>query len=284
MSDRGHSMRISGVREIAEKYRTWFVDAYGVLHDGTTAFPGVVEALTRAQRAGVRVVIVTNSGQRIDTVAKRLAGAGIAAGLYNHIMSSGELTWRYIEQLDGPELRRLYLIHPSGGPLWLRDLRNPIVDDLAAAELMLVADMPHRTEEAARASDLLSTLTAAAALRLPLLVPDSDETWPHNGVIRLGPGWIARRHAELGGETIEFGKPYAPIYAAAASLCGADLSQVIMVGDNLATDITGANRLGLASLLVLNGGLHGRLPDAEFAEAVRRHGVSPTYIAPGLVW
>jgi len=32
LSDRGRSVRIAGVREIAERYRTWFVDAYGVLH------------------------------------------------------------------------------------------------------------------------------------------------------------------------------------------------------------------------------------------------------------
>lgn len=284
MSDRGRFLRIAGVREIAERYRTWFVDAYGVLHDGTTAFPGVVDALIRAQRAGVTVVIVTNSGQRIDIVAKRLAGAGIAAGLYNHIMSSGELTWRHIEQLNGPELRRLFLIHPSGGPLWLKDLRNPIVDDLALADLMVVADMPHLTEDAARASDLLDTLATAAAMRLPLLVPDSDETWPHNGVIRLGPGWIARRYAELGGETVEFGKPYAPIYAAARQLCNENAGEVIMVGDNLATDITGANREGIASLLVLKHGVHGGLSASALAEASRVHGAAPTYIAPTFNW
>lgn len=284
MSDRGRFCRIAGVREIADRYRTWFVDAYGVLHDGSTAFPGVVDALVLAQRAGVTVVIVTNSGQRIDMVAKRLAGAGIAGDLYNHIMSSGELTWRHIEQLNGPELRRLFLLHPGGGPLWLKDLRNPIVDDVALADLMVVADMPHRTEEAARAGDLLATLETAAALRLPLLVPDSDVTWPHNGVIRLGPGWIARRYAELGGETIEFGKPYAPIYAAARALCNANAGEVIMVGDNLATDIAGANREGIASLLVLKHGLHGGLSDSALAEAARGHGAAPTYIAPAFTW
>jgi len=282
LSDRGRSVRIAGVREIAERYRTWFVDAYGVLHDGSAAFPGVVEALILARRTGVTVVIVTNSGQRVDAVAARLAGAGIAADCYDHIMSSGELSWRHIEQLDA--LSRLFLLYPSGGPLWLNHLRNPIVDHLAQADLMVVADIPHRTEEAARAGDLLAMLETAAALHLPLLVPDSDVTYPHNGVIRLGPGWIARRYAELGGETIEFGKPYAPIFAAACHLCHAKPEEVIMVGDNLATDIAGANRMGLASLLVLKHGVHGSLSDTALAEAARSHGAAPTYIAPAFNW
>jgi len=282
LSDHWRSVRIAGVREIADRYRTWFVDAYGVLHDGSAAFPGVVEALMLARGAGVTVVIVTNSGQRVDAVAARLAGAGIAADCYDHIMSSGELSWRHIEQLDA--LSRLFLLYPSGGPLWLNHLRHPIVDDLTQADLMVVADIPHRTEEAARAGDLLAMLETAAALRLPLLVPDSDVTYPHNGVIRLGPGWIARRYAELGGETIEFGKPYAPIFAAACHLCHAKPEEVIMVGDNLATDIAGANRMGLSSLLVLKHGLHGGLSDTALAEAARSHGATPTYIAPSFNW
>jgi HAD superfamily hydrolase (TIGR01459 family) len=282
LSDRGRPVRIAGVGEIAERYRTWFVDAYGVLHDGSAAFPGVVEALILARRAGVTIVIVTNSGQRVDAVAARLAGAGIAADHYNHVMSSGELSWRHIEGLDG--LSRLFLLYPTSGPLWLNHLRHPIVDDLAEADLMVAADMPHRTEEAARAGDLLTMLETAATLRLPLLVPGSDVTYPHNGVIRLGPGWIARRYAELGGETIEFGKPYAPIFAAACHLCHAKPEEVIMVGDNLATDIAGANHLGLASLLVLKHGLHGGLSDAALAEAAHSHDAAPTYIAPAFNW
>lgn len=282
MSDRGGAIRISGVREIAERYRTWFVDAYGVLHDGSAAFTGVVEALLLARRTGVTIVIVTNSGQRIDAVAARLAGAGIAPGCYHHIMSSGELSWRHIEQLD--VLSRLFMLYPSGGPLWLNHLPHPIMDDLAEADLMVAADMPHRTEAAARGGDLLAMLETAAALRLPLLVPDSDVTYPHNGVIRLGPGWIARHYAELGGETIEFGKPHAPIFAAACHLTRAKPEEVIMIGDNLATDIAGANRLGLSSLLVLKHGVHGGLSDSVLAEAMRSHGAAPTYIAPAFTW
>src|SRR6185312_4788332 len=104
--------------------------------------------------------------------------------------------------------------------------------------LIVAAGMPHRTEEATRASDLMTMLETGAALRLPLLVADSDGTYPENGLVRLGPGWIARRYIELGGEVIEFGKPHASIFAAASDLCGVvDPGAVIMVGDNLATDI-----------------------------------------------
>jgi HAD superfamily hydrolase (TIGR01459 family) len=286
LSNRLTPRQMAGIGEIADRFRAWFVDVYGVLHDGSYAFPGVVDALTRLRQSGATIVIVTNSAQRIEAVARRLGQAGIAPAAYDHIVSSGELSWRYLERREtGDEpLHRLFLLHESGGPPWIRDLPNPIVRELGQADLILAADMPYRTEDEAEASDLLATLHAASSLGLPLMVADSDETYPQGGVIRLGPGWIARRYRELGGKTVEFGKPYAPIFTAASGLCGADPRKAIMVGDNLATDIAGAKGAGLASLLVLGGGVHGMLSERALSEAMERCGAEPDFIASALAW
>ena len=286
MSNRLTPRRITGIREIAYEFRAWFVDVYGVLHDGSSAFPGVIDALARLRQRGATVVIVTNSAQRVDAVARRLDQAGIAPAAYDHIVSSGELSCRYLSRCDakGQPLHRLFLLYESDGPPWIRDLPNPIVRDLEQADLILAADMPYRTDVEAEASDLIATLQAASTLGVPLMVADSDETYPHGGVLRLGPGWIARRYRELGGETIEFGKPYSPIFTAASNLCGADPSRVIMVGDNLATDIAGANSAGLASLLVLAGGVHGTLSELALSEAMERCKAEPDFIASALAW
>lgn len=58
MSGRSAPIRIAGIREIADRFRTWFVDAYGVLHDGSAAFPGVIETLARVRRAGSTIVLM----------------------------------------------------------------------------------------------------------------------------------------------------------------------------------------------------------------------------------
>ena len=285
MSNRLGPMRIDGVREIAGRFRAWFVDVYGVLHDGSSAFPGVVEALIRVREAGGAVIIVTNSAQRVDAVASRLDTAGIGPTAYDGIVSSGELSWGYVQQLktEGPTLPRLFVLHRSHGPLWLQHVQSRIVQELGQAELMLGVGMPYWTEKEAESSDLIRILEEASGLGLPLLVPDSDELYPQNGVIRLGPGWLARRYRELGGRTIEFGKPYAPIFAVALQLSGAAPGEAIMVGDNLATDITGAARIGLPSLLVLSG-VHRALSESALAEAMDRHAAAPSYVAPSFAW
>jgi ribonucleotide monophosphatase NagD (HAD superfamily) len=143
--------------------------------------------------------------------------------------------------------------------------------------------MPQATEAEARAGPLPAALAVGRRRGAPLLVADSDLVYPSSAGLRLGPGWIAAEYAGLGGEVVEYGKPFAPIYDEALALAGgADPGEVLMIGDNLATDILGARRRGFDSLLVLDGGVHGALDAAALAAEVDRGG--PTYLSRQLRW
>jgi hypothetical protein len=168
VSNRLGPKRIDGVREIAGRFRTWFVDVYGVLHDGSSAFAGVAETLIRVREAGGTVIVVTNSAQCADAVANRLDTAGIDPTTYDATVSSGELSWGYIQQLrtEGSTLPRLFVLHRSDGPLWLQHVQNRIVQDLGQADLMLGVGMPHWTEKEAEASDLVPIIEEAKRIRL----------------------------------------------------------------------------------------------------------------------
>ena len=68
----------------------------------------------------------------------------------------------------------------------------------------------------------------------------------------------------MGGKTIYYGKPYAPVYQAAlakARAHGAAL-RPLAIGDGLETDIRGANGVGWDAIFIASG-VHG----AEIAEA-----------------
>ena len=92
-----NSRRVAGLGEIVERYSVVLTDAYGVLHDGYKVFPGVNQALQRVRALGKKVVVVTNSPQRIEGVRWRLAGVGVEPASYDAIATSGELTWRDLE-------------------------------------------------------------------------------------------------------------------------------------------------------------------------------------------
>jgi HAD superfamily hydrolase (TIGR01459 family) len=276
-------LEIIGLRDLAPRYRALFVDAYGVLYDGGTPFPGAAEALAGARAEGLAVCIVTNSASRVEVVAQRLAErAGVTPAHYDALVTSGELSWQYLCDRRLPLATPVYVLTEEGGPAWIADISQRRVDDVNEAGALLAVGMPHLTEAAFHASDLEETLRVAAGRGLPMIVADSDETYPWRGVIRLGAGWLARRYAAMGGALVEFGKPHRPIYEAASAALGHPAPhEVLAIGDNLLTDIAGAAGYGIDSLLVLEGGVHGGQSPAELRGA---DGPEPTYVAPRLAW
>jgi HAD superfamily hydrolase (TIGR01459 family) len=281
------TQRIAGLSEVIERYKVLLIDAYGVIHDGQNVFASVNDALRQARAAGRKVVVVTNSPQRTAGMVFRLRSVGVDDGNYDHIASSGELTWRDLEQRNGMNgsLPRVHFILQGSGLRWLSDVRNPMVEGMADADIIIAAGMPHGTPEEALASPLIAALAEAQSRNVPMLVADSDETYPEDGRVRLGPGWIARHYENLGGRVIEYGKPFDPIYDEALSLAGgADPRDVLMIGDNLATDVRGAARRGFDSMMVLEGGVHGWLSPEELKQMSDKIGVAPTYVAPSLRW
>ena len=95
------------------------------------------------------------------------------------------------------------------------------------------------------------------------------------------------------------GKPDPKVYQCAFDLLNtyADKpvakERILMIGDSLATDITGANRFGIPSLMVMSG-IHGSylLPHKDNPEALQlnlcqlteKYKTTPTYIMEELSW
>ena len=62
-------------------------------------------------------------------------------------------------------------------------------------------------------------------------------------------GYVAKIFEELGGETIYYGKPHKEIY----EMCFEKNEKVLAIGDNLRTDIKGANNLNKDCLFISDG-------------------------------
>ncbi|HEY0714454.1 MAG TPA: HAD hydrolase-like protein, partial [Polyangia bacterium] len=113
-----------------------------------------------------------------------------------------------------------------------------------------------------------------------LVLPNPDLLFPRgpngygvtSGAIALMLEGILRLRDPAGGlRFVPLGKPHAPLYAAGMARAGVkDRSRVVMVGDQLVTDIRGAVDFGIDSVFVKSG--VGRLEEAA------AHGVTPTWV------
>src|SRR2546430_4553988 len=93
---------ISGVRAMAPGYDGFILDLWGVVHDGTAPFPGVLDCMERLIAAGKRLVLLSNAPRRSDDVVRRIAKIGVPERLYHGVMSSGEEAWQHLARRDDP--------------------------------------------------------------------------------------------------------------------------------------------------------------------------------------
>ncbi|CAE8585794.1 unnamed protein product, partial [Polarella glacialis] len=97
----GASRWIGGISEIADRYDAFLFDLWGVIHNGTTAFPWALETLRELKRQGKPVVFLSNSSRRHDTNRAALTKLGVSPDLYAALVTSGEETWRALAGESG---------------------------------------------------------------------------------------------------------------------------------------------------------------------------------------
>jgi HAD superfamily hydrolase (TIGR01450 family) len=267
------------------RYRCLFLDAYGVLISHEAALPKAGALIDRLHEAGHPFFIVTNDASRSpETSAARYREMGLAVSA-ERVITSGSVLGPYFRReglagarclVLGPEESRRYVTEAGGRAL------SPDRDE--DAEVLVVCDERGYTfrEGLDRALSLLyRRIDRGQPIRM--ILANCDLVYPA-GDGRYG--FTARAAALLledalalrypGRTDLRFqrlGKPHRPIFDEAIRRAGT--REVVMVGDQVETDVRGANAAGIDSALVV-GGITRAIPD-PFPEGAR-----PTWILPEL--
>ncbi len=285
---------IGGVSELAPRYDGFILDLWGVVHDGVAPLPGAIECLRSLIAGGKRVVLLSNAPRRADDVARRVAAIGVPAGLYHHVMSSGEEAWQHLERRDDPfytALGRRCLHIGSERDLEIREgLALEFVATAAEAEFILNTG-PAGWDDSIEDYELM--LRGALTRDLPMVCANPDLVVMYGARLALCAGALAKWYEEAGGRVRWHGKPFPSVYDYCLGLLGIeDRSTILAVGDSLRTDIAGAAGAGIDSLLIA-GGIHaeefgtsgGRVPDlGRIAGALRAGRYNPVGVAWNFVW
>ena len=292
----GMTLRLlAGLREIAAEYDGFVLDLWGVLHDGSKPFPGVLDALAQLKSAGKGRTVLSNAPRRAHLVASRLTEIGIPPELYDHIHSSGEEAWQHLKRRDDKFYaalgRRCYHLGPARDENMVEGIDIERVTDIAAAEFILNTGPALGWEETV--ADYEALLQAARAGNIPMVCANPDLVVIHEGRPAICAGALAERYEALGGYVRWHGKPYPSVYETCFAALGlADRGRILAVGDSLRTDIAGAAAAGIDSVLV-TGGIHseqfgvapGGLPDRARLEAtLAAGGHHPVAVMAGCRW
>jgi len=263
------------IDELIARYDALLLDAYGVLVRHTGAMPDAAELLAHLGRIGKAFFIVTNDASKLpQTSAARYQSFGLPIEP-DHMITSGQLIAQ--AGIDGA---RCMVLGTPDTAAYVTAAGGVVVapDETARYDAVIVGDDA--------GYPFLDTLDVAltALYRhfdrgddVRLILPNPDVIYPKGensygftagGAAMLLEAGLARRYPTRTLAFERLGKPFPPIFAEARRRAGTD--RLVMIGDQLETDIAGAAAAGIDSALLTTG--------ISVWEERADDGVRPTYL------
>jgi len=271
---------IESFTDISGGYGAAFVDLWGCMHDGVRAHDAAVAAMRGFRAGGGKVILVTNSPRPRASVEDQIEGLGVPRDCWDSIASSGDSA--RAAMYEGVVGEQVWFIGDDRDEAFfepLKIVKDPVAvtrTDLIEAE-GIVCCGPE--DEHADPDIYRPQFEKAVARGLKLLCANPDIIVDRGDERVWCAGALARLYTEMGGTSLYFGKPHAPIYdLARRRLAEIDPSvtddRIICIGDGPQTDVAGAANAGLDGLFI-TGGLSaeetgtapGGQPDAGKLEA-----------------
>ena len=227
------------------------IDLDGVVYRGDEPMAGAAEALAALEALGLPRLFVTNTTSRPrEAIVRKLAGFGIAATVEDILSpANAAAVW-----LEAHGCRRLLALMPEATAETLAGFELVSLaeaDRGAAVDAVVIGDLGRAwTFDALNGAFRCLIQKPAPAL----IALGMTRYWRAPEGLRLdtGPFVAALEHAS-GVEPVVLGKPAAAFYAAALERLGTPAATTVMIGDDIRTDIAGAQAAGLKAILVRTG-------------------------------
>ncbi|PPC88214.1 MAG: TIGR01459 family HAD-type hydrolase [Hyphomicrobium sp.] len=264
---------INSIEPLAATSDVWFLDIWGVLHNGRKPFDSAVAACQKFRQSGGTVVLVSNSPRPRAGVIRQLTDIGVDAHAYDAVVTSGDVSRDLIAAWSGRSVRH---IGPQRDVPIFNGLNVRCVGVERAEGIVCTGLYDDDTESP---DDYAGELSALHARDLQMICANPDIKVERGGRIIFCAGSIAAAYEALGGRVLYAGKPYAPIYEMACQIVenirgkSVDRKRLLAIGDGVHTDIKGAAQFGIRSVFVASG-VHVEVHET-LAEAARRHFVAP---------
>lgn len=269
--------------ELIARYPVLLLDAYGVLVNSTSALPGAAGLIDELNRSGKPYYLLTNDASKLpQTAASRYQGYGLQI-VPERIITSGGLLKNYFKthNLSGA---RCAVLGPEDSVQYTRDAGGEVVSPAGGFDVVVIGDeagFPFIETVDMVLTELFHKIERREQFNLVL--PNPDLIYPKAdrgfGITSGSIALIIETALRLrypGRPDLCFerlGKPNADIFKEALRRSGTE--NMVMIGDQLETDIRGAKSFGLDSVLVGTGIADPRAADMPAD-------LQPTYCMPSI--
>tara|TARA_B100001057_G_scaffold403920_1_gene416351 strand:+ start:17 stop:835 length:819 start_codon:yes stop_codon:yes gene_type:complete len=264
-----------GLNSIAHDYDLFYIDLWGVVHNGITLYESAINTLKELKKNNKDFVLLTNAPRPNETVKKFLEKMGMEEEFRNHVFTSGEAALSYIKKSYSS--KKFFHVGPSKDfDLFIQFKKNKS-NELADSEYLLCTGLFENHDKNLNYYKHLFE----NHIQKKMICTNPDLIVDRGNIRELCAGSVAMVFEKMGGEVVYFGKPHAEVYNLSINNFK---KRTLAIGDNLNTDIKGANLLNYDSLLISNGIHKLEIINKGILELSKEYETVVNYIQSDLTW
>ena len=264
-----------GLSSIADNYQLFYVDLWGVVHNGVSLHQEAIKALDEITKKKKKYVLLTNAPRPNQAVKSFLEKLGLKKEIRDHVFTSGEAALNYLKK--NLLKKTFFHIGPPRDFDLFKNFKNKKTDRIEKSDYLLCTGLfDNHDEDLKYYKDLFDN-----NLKKKMICTNPDLIVDRGNKRELCAGSVAMIFEKMGGEVVYFGKPYPEVYNQSIDNTN---KNILSIGDNLNTDIKGANLLNFDSLIISNGIHKKEIEEKGIEETSKSYEAICNYIQSELKW
>ena len=266
--------KLEHLSDIYSSYDTFVIDLWGVMHNGILLNDKAIEVADQLLKESKKIIFLSNAPRPSEKVRKFLKKLKMEEKYLKNIITSGEAAMHAINQNKFGKL--FYHLGPSRDESIFYKIKDNKTK-LENSDFILCTGLLDEHE-----GDLNFYKNFLKNFISKKLICTNPDLTVHRGAKEeYCAGSIAKIFESLGGSVVYFGKPYKEIY----NMCFNEKEKVLAIGDNLRTDIQGANNLNIDSIFISNGVHRNEFENEDgLKKLLEKYKVKANYFQSELTW
>ena len=250
-----------GLSSIVDNYQLFYIDLWGVVHNGVSLHSEAINALKEITKKGKDYILLTNAPRPNHAVKSFLEKLGMEKEIREHVFTSGEAALVYLKK--NLFNSNFFHIGPPRDFDLFKNFEKMKSNQIEKCDYILCTGLfDDHNEDLKYYKNLLEK-----NIKKKMICTNPDLIVDKGGIREFCAGSVAMIFEKIGGEVIYFGKPYPEVYNQSTDNKN---KKILAIGDNLNTDIKGANLLNYDSMIITNG-VHKEEIKRDGIEKVCKH-------------
>jgi len=266
--------KLDHLSKIFREYDAFIIDLWGVMHNGISLNSSAMNAVRELDSNGKRIIFLSNAPRPTKKVIEFLKKMKMDERYLKNVLTSGEAALNSLKKNEFG--KKFYHLGPQRDDSLFVDIKKNKTS-IENCDFILCTGLFDEEEENLKFyENLLKNFTKKI-----LVCTNPDLIVHKGGEEEYCAGKIAEIFEKLGGKVTYFGKPHKEVYLS----CLKENEKTLVIGDNLKTDIKGANNMKLDSIFITNGVHKSKIKNEEFLKkTLEEYNVSSKYFQEELTW